>query len=198
MNAILGKRQIVIAALVVALGLAVYLNWQFSVAGDDLTATGALTSSKQYGDAAFVNTSGDATVSGSGSESLPSDASTTQTNAQASQYFVEARLNRERTRDEALDTIKDVLNNVDADAATQTQAMAQSAQIASNIETEGKIENLIKAKGFADCMVYLDGEKATVVVQSPELVASEVMQIKDIITANSDVKGDGINIVPVQ
>ena len=47
-------------------------------------------------------------------------------------------------------------------------------------------------------MVYLDGEKATVVVQSPELVASEVMQIKDIVTANSDVKGDGINIVPVE
>ena len=178
MNAILGKRQIVIAALVVALGLAVYLNWQFSVAGDDLTATGALTSSKQYGDAAFVNTSGEATVSGTGSESLPTDSSAAETNAQSSQYFVEARLNRERTRDEALDTIKDVLNNVDADAATQTQAMNQSAQIASNIEAEGKIENLIKAKGFADCMVYLDGEKATVVVQSPDLVTTSCLNVR--------------------
>lgn len=35
---------------------------------------------------------------GTGSESLPTDSSAAETNAQSSQYFVEARLNRERTR----------------------------------------------------------------------------------------------------
>ena len=41
-----GKRQLVLAALVVALGAAVYLNWQFSD-NRDLLATNTVTSSQK-------------------------------------------------------------------------------------------------------------------------------------------------------
>ena len=59
MKTMFGKRQVLIATLVVALGLAIYLNFQFNKAGEDFTATGALSSSSSeshnYGDAAYVN-----------------------------------------------------------------------------------------------------------------------------------------------
>ena len=52
----IGKRQLVLAALVVALGAAVYLNWQFS--GDNqLLATNTVTSQKELGEAQLVNAS---------------------------------------------------------------------------------------------------------------------------------------------
>ncbi|MFR1479586.1 MAG: hypothetical protein ACLSB9_29800 [Hydrogeniiclostridium mannosilyticum] len=43
-----GKRQLILAALVVALGTAVYLNWQFT-GNDDLLATNAVNSEKISG-----------------------------------------------------------------------------------------------------------------------------------------------------
>ena len=67
-----GKRQLVLAALVVALGAAVYLNWQFSD-NRDLLATNTVTSSqKELGEAQYVNNS----VSG-GDVSSGSDSSDT-------------------------------------------------------------------------------------------------------------------------
>lgn len=63
MNMIVGKKQIVLASLVVALGVAVYLNYQF--AGEDLDLVTANTTAEEisvedekqenYGDAQFVD-----------------------------------------------------------------------------------------------------------------------------------------------
>ena len=39
MNMIVGKRQIVLAALVLCLSIAVYLNWQYSGVNHDLLLT---------------------------------------------------------------------------------------------------------------------------------------------------------------
>ena len=50
------KRQLILASLVVALGAAVYLNWQFS--GDNAyNTTGFLEPTKELGEAKYVNTS---------------------------------------------------------------------------------------------------------------------------------------------
>ena len=205
MNVIMGKRQIILGALVIALGLAVYLNWSFSEAGNDLTATGLSASSdKNYGDAQYVNGSSvnaDEAMStaAEGSEgSETSDTSSVQTTTEGSEYFVSARLTREQSRQEALDVLKDVLSDVKVDEAAQTEAIAASAKIAESIELEAKAENLIKAKGFADCMVYLDEDKANVIVQAEELVESQVMQIKDIVSSTANISASNITIVQVK
>ena len=49
-----GKRQLVLAALVMALGAAVYLNWQFS-GNQQLLAADTLSSEKELGAAQLVN-----------------------------------------------------------------------------------------------------------------------------------------------
>ena len=63
-GAIIGKRQVLLAVLVVALSAAVYLNWQFSQNDGQYDITGALTSSTSYlGDVQYVGNTGDTTVS---------------------------------------------------------------------------------------------------------------------------------------
>ena len=55
-SVIIGKRQIVLAVLVVALGAAVYLNWRFAGADGGLDITAAVSSSQaNLGDATYVN-----------------------------------------------------------------------------------------------------------------------------------------------
>ena len=195
---IFGKRQVVIAGLVVALGVAVYLNWSFNNLGNDLETAGLVSSSKNYGDTAYVNNS--LSDSSSGQADVSGNASGAASVAAGSPFFEEARANRQKAREESLNVLKDVLNNVQADDAAKSEALAASTQYAQDIESEGKIENLIRAKGFADCMVYLNGQKADVIVQpmngEAQLIASEVAQLKEIITSNTKVSAENIKIIP--
>ena len=58
MNMIVGKKQIVLAALVLCLSLAVYLNWVYSGSDIGLPVTSALEDkgeTKNYGDSQYVD-----------------------------------------------------------------------------------------------------------------------------------------------
>ena len=68
---------------------------------------------------------------------------------------------------------------------------------AQSIETEGKIENLIKAKGFTDVMVYYDTERTDVIVKTDGLLSNEAAQIKDIILKETEIPAENITIVEV-
>jgi stage III sporulation protein AH len=57
---------------------------------------------------------------------------------------------------------------------------------------------LIKAKGFADCVVYIEGEKCNVVVPGETLTSQQTAQITEIVLAQSKVKSQNITIVPVK
>ena len=54
MNMVVGKRQIVLAALVMGLGCAVYLNWEYTKMDTNIDTAVAETG-KNYGDAQFVS-----------------------------------------------------------------------------------------------------------------------------------------------
>ena len=61
------------------------------------------------------------------------------------------------------------------------------------------MENLIRAAGFTDCVVYLDGENANVVVQTDSgLIQTEAAQIKDILLSEVTVPAEKIRIFDVE
>ena len=72
--------------------------------------------------------------------------------------------------------------------------------IITSIAAEGEIESMIKAKGFIDCVAFLDGDKANIAVktQSDALTKSEVAQIRDIVMSKSSISAQNITVVEVQ
>lgn len=195
MNMIVGKKQIVLASLVVALGVAVYLNYQFAGQDLDLVTANAGTTQEisvqeeereNYGDAQFV----DSKEITKGSEMLSEQGD--------SEYFSQARLTRTKTRDEAAAALQVMLSDTALAQEQKEELTAQASAMAMSIETEGRIENLIKAKGFEECMVYCSDEKVDVIVKSPELNEGEVVQIRDIILDETTVPVENISIVPVR
>lgn len=189
------KQYIMLAGLILIVGVAVYLNWRFNLSDADFDATQVLAgenqvedSVKNYGDAAFVNASSDSSI-----DDLTASGQADSTD----EYFAQARLTRQNTRDQAVALIKENLSSVKISDEVKAQATLEITQIAKRIEEEGKIENLIKAKGFEDCMVYLDGENADVVVKSQGLSDSQAIQIKDIVQSQTDLSGN-IKIVEVE
>ena len=192
MNMILNKRHIILAALVLALGIAVYLNFVFADNGS-IVDGGDMGVDKNYGDAELVD------------ENTPTDAEGTEDGAQtvaASSYFEEAKISRTRARDEAIEALQKIFSEygeAGAEGEEQAaQATMQALGIAQSIESESKIENLILAKGYEECLVYISENAADVVIKSEGLLANEVAVIKDIILQETNLSAENIKILEVK
>lgn len=186
MNMIIGKRQIILAALVLGLGIAVYLNWQYSNANIDLPVTAAIgEEGAEYGEAQYVDRQG--------IDNEPA----ADAGVEPETFFVEAKLSRQKARDEAVDTLAVMLQDASLSTEQRTELTARAGDLANSIEVEGKIENLIKAKGFVDVMVYYDTERADVILKTSGLAPEEAAQIKDIILKETIIEPENISIVEV-
>ncbi len=178
MKRFLKKKQWMLVALVGALGLAVYLN--FYLVGAPATTTGENSPPKKND-----SNLGDATFVGAGVSDPEGDPS----------YFTEARAVRTAAREEALAIIQEVLDSAQASAEDKAQATQKATAIAENVLQESNIENLLLAKGFVDSVVYIDGERCSVVVQAEDLQQQESLQILQIVVSQSDVAADQVQIM---
>lgn len=214
-------RGMTMLALTAALGAAVYLNWSFSqqtpqtISADDTAQDAVSVSAEADADAQAVQgevedtvavydplTAEDETVSQETADKNYGEAQLVSVSEDTGdEFFESARLSREKSRDEALDTIEKTLKNSSlSDEEKQTMTDTLKAQI-TNIETESELETLIKAKGFVDCVVMLDGTSAnvTVMTENDALTAAEVTKIRDIILSKcSEIKAQDITVVEVK
>ena len=186
MNMILGKRHIILAALVLVLGIAVYLNWTFGGKEGGFSITDQLETGKNYGDAQYVDADAD------------TDEKQLAANAAGCTCFSEARLTRQQSRDNAIDTLTQMFQDSSLTEEQKSQLAVKAAGVAEAIETEGKIENMIKAKGFSDCMVYIDGDRVDAIIKTNGLLKEEVAQITDILISETGALEENISITEAQ
>lgn len=195
MSMIIGKRQIILAALVVALGTAIFLNWKFSGANGGTNVEGVFNNSSALGTSTYVSTSG----AGSTASTSSSTASSAGSTASASgSLFSQQRLTRTKTRAEAEQALQITLNSTTATAAEKQSAQTQIDNIASNITNEGYVESLIVSKGFKDCVCFINNGTVSVVVApkgNQPLSSSDSAQIADIVMQQTKVSADNIHII---
>ena len=189
-------RRVTALTLAAALVVAVYLNWQYARTGigvDEeavnvsaapvtdglMTEAEAISSAnKNYGEAQLVSVANDA----------------------GAKFFEEARLKRQKAHDEAMDTIQKTLKTSGLSAE---EKKGYTQQLTSNLEdlnAENEIETLVKAKGFADCLCFLQSGRAdlTVMTSGDALTAAQVAQIRDIVLSKSEVTAQNITVVEVK
>lgn len=171
----IGKRNFVIAGAVLLIGVAVFLNWVL-FAGVP-TADGY-----------------DGYDQPSGNISNPSDNVGTGLD-ESETYFSATQVSRQRARDEAIEVLQAVVDNVDATETAKTEALAGISAIAQEIQKEANIESLITAKGFEKCVAVLNGETATIVVSADTLQPADLAQINAIVYEQTGITPAGITIV---
>lgn len=202
-----GKRQLILAALVLALGAAVYLNWQFAgpavEAGTDVSQPE--TSSEALGAAQLVNNDyvepvtddlASPTPDASASTAPEDTSSTAETAGTVEQSLSEARMTRQTARDEAVALLEDVLEDDDADPSVKEAAVSEASAIAQNILKETSIESQLAAKGFAECVAYINGDSCTVVVSADVEDAQNALIIRDVVVTETGLSADGVKIIP--
>lgn len=79
-------------------------------------------------------------------------------------FFSEYRLERERTRDQQVELLREMLNNANLDQKSREKAAARLVEISMTIDREMKAEALVKARGYEDCVVIVQPSLTTVIV----------------------------------
>ena len=176
-----GRKQLVLASLVLALGAAVYLNWQFAGTNKLPIGDGEDTSS-QLGAAQLVNNAYVET----GTDDLQAKAGT--------DMFAEARLSRQNSRDEALELLDGVLEDVDADSEAKKAAVEEASAMAQNILKETNVESLLKAKGYEESVAYITTEECSVVVAG-DLQDSDMLIVQEIVIEQTGLTAEKIKII---
>ena len=198
-------RRATAVTLAAALVIAVYLNWQYARTGsieteetaqmvaasveepvqaeailDELPTEAEAVSSanKNYGEAQLVSVASDS----------------------GAKFFEQARLKREKAHDEALDTIRKTMKSSSLSAEEKKEYTDQMTAGLEDLNAENEIETLIKAKGFADCLCFLQSGRAdlTVMTSGDPLTAAQVAQIRDIVLSKSEVTAQNITVVEVK
>ncbi|MBQ8764547.1 MAG: SpoIIIAH-like family protein [Clostridia bacterium] len=168
MMMVVKKKQLVVAALAVIIGTAGYLN-----AGKNEDTP---TDTKYMGEAQLVN-------------------STETTEVDGSDFFSQARIDREAGRSRSIETFNAVLQNENAGTEAKASAEQGVLELAQNTETETAIENLLRAKGFEDAVCYINNGMANVVVKTDMLDSTGAAQISEIVTQQSGIAQEKIKIM---
>jgi stage III sporulation protein AH len=185
LRVIFGKKQIIIASLTVVLGAAVFVNYLLFTGGqtDDLTAGGDNFGDKQMVSGA-VNSTLNESVNGSDSDS----------------YFAQARIDKQAARDEAKEFLAAMYNGGDASNEDLAVIADDAETLGGFIESESKIETLLRAQGFSDALVYLSDKGANIIVKTDgaELTPEGAAKIKSTLLSEVTVAAENITIVEIE
>lgn len=181
------KRNLTVLTVVLFVAAAVYFNWSYN------NQFGRADADMVMAEDTRMRQEGIQPEASPGTE--PTDKETA-----ASDYFSEARLTRQQSRDEALNLLESATSAEGASQETIDSAMTAISAMATDSMTETRIENLLLAKGYSDCVVYITGDGVSVAVPSPEegLSAAQVAAITDTITSDTEFTASQLKIVEVK
>ena len=175
---VIKKKQLVTAALALALGGAIFVNWYYSKPEHksvlDTVKTTQSQETENLGDAQYVS------------------ATTAKQNDETLAGF---RLKRNTAHDEARET----LNSVIKDSKSSSEAVRESTgalnELSEDIRAEADLENLITAKINKECVVIVDREVCEVIVPKGTLSEAVSLQIKDLVVKQTGISSKNITII---
>ena len=173
-----GKKNMIIAACFVAVALALVIG---------VSLYGGEEAGYDYSQGVGMQPDSNNTQNGSNNDQNQQNAADT--------YFSTVQVNRQRTRDEALEVLQSVVDNEQSTATAKEEALAEINKLAKVMEAEANIETLIVAKGFTECVAVVSDEGANVVVKSEGLQAAQIAQINEIVYEQTGILPVNIKII---
>ena len=183
------KRNAVVLAIVLFVGVAVYLNWSYN---NQLTGEGSGT------DGSDGKVLGQTTLVNGVDEEQDGETAEGQTEEETgSGYFASARLNRQQARDSALELLQEAAADEKADQKVVDEANASIQTMADDTLSEAQVENLVTAKGYGDCVCFIGEDGVNLVVSSTDqgLSETDIAKIVEIVREETGLSADQIKII---
>ncbi|WP_297288753.1 SpoIIIAH-like family protein [uncultured Flavonifractor sp.] len=189
------KRNAVVAAVVLFVCGAVYLNWSYQKGKTEEAG-------KTLGEAELVSMqSADPLLKTSPAPSTDLSASPAPSSSgKTTGYFDTARLNRQQARDSALSILQEAAADTNATETMKAETGQAIQTLADYTVSEAQIENLVTAKGYADCVAFISDGSISVVVSATEegLTDADVARITEIVTNETGLEASDITIIQAQ
>ncbi len=136
----------------------------------------------------------DKIASSKNNESVENNAIGSETYVSGENYFESARYSRDQVRSETVSALNEILNNEKTEAETRSAAEADIASYAKASELESKIESLVKAKGFSDCVAFVGEDNVSIVVENV-LSSEDAAKIIDIAIGETGFPSSVVKII---
>ena len=177
-----------VAAIALFVCAAVYLNWDYEQQAQ---------AGKTLGQSTLV---GSETADPLLPDSSAQYSTASQEERDAEGYFAAARLNRQQARDSALSLLQDAAAQENADETVKSQVNDTIQTMADYTVTEAQIENLVMAKGYADCVAFIGENSLSLAVATPEegLTEADTARIVDVVNQTTGFTADQIKIIEVE
>lgn len=192
MMMILKRKEVLIGSLIMLILVAAFINFNYSNPAQNPEAE---TASAQQEQAVSGDNGGEEAARKMGEAQYVSSNSADGAN---SDYFTQAKMNRESARSKSIELLNAMINNENTDAESKKQAQEDMIKLAAASDKEASCENLIKAKGFSDCVVYINGDTLNVTVKSQGLSSSDTAKIQEIASSQTGISIKNIKIVEVK
>ncbi len=114
-----------------------------------------------------------------------------------SDYFAASRADRDTSRSETVLYYETIIGNEATSAEAKANAEKDLAELVSGIDTEQRLETLIKALGFDDCLVTVGKENINVIIKSDALTDQEVAQVLEVVNSETGKLVENVRIKPI-
>lgn len=205
MMKIIKKNQLTLLVLALMLVTAGYLNYnsnQNVTTGTEIASIGDATlvssnvtennNSIENNNALVENNNENSIVNQNESSSITTNSDVKD---ESKEYYSSARLERDKMYSQMLESYQKIL---DSNTTSNTQKEAAQKEITNINNTKNAImiaENLIKTKGFEDCIVYSNDNSINVVIKKDKLSKEDTAQIQSIVAREMNAKIANIHIM---
>ncbi len=109
-------------------------------------------------------------------------------------YFVSAKLDRTNMYSQVIENYQKIIENPNV---SEEQKAITTQEIAKINQTQNAImisENLLLAKGFDKCIIFVNDKSISVIIGKQDLSQEEIAQIQNIISRELEASADNIHI----
>ena len=110
-------------------------------------------------------------------------------------YFQESKLSRDTMYSQTLETYQNILNNTNVSEEQKAIVTQEITELNKEKNAIMICENLISTKGFKNCVIFVNVESISVIVESQELKPDEIAQIQNIISREMSAEVENIHIM---
>jgi stage III sporulation protein AH len=192
MVTVIKRCQIIILALVVMIVVAGYIQYSYKKSGFSQTDSDA----GKLGEAVYVDNQDfleSVNLEGQAKDKDKSVEKVVTASKEAEDYFAQTKLEKEITRSKDVDNFRSIAEDEKASAEVQEEAYSKMMALIDSSDREMRIEALIKKQGFDDVIaLFADNGSVDIIVKVPNLTASQVAQIMDIVNRQANVEIENI------
>ena len=111
------------------------------------------------------------------------------------EYFQESKLSRDTMYSQTLETYQEILNNTNVSEEQKAIVTQEITELNKEKNAIMICENLISTKGFSNCVIFVNVESISVIIEADELKADEIAQIQNIISREMEAQVENIHIM---